>query len=766
MQITNSVLHLQVAEQYRTGERVGYAEPSPGFELYLLPPGNDTTKLLAEHGHPQNNSDVIGEGEELLMGVVVWRKNQTQSSVPSRPNQSKRAGLSGKSSVSPSPSEAPKSGLTSSRKGSASSAAHVSHGLSMQKHIESDSTTRTPVRDSFRHSPSVTNSLNYQQPVAPLAGVKGAEERSAGVSKESSLASRQQISLPPRRANHDNDLADVPPGFFPGPSPFPFAPDAASRGQSGSNTGAALTFAVPSPLSTLSSHADPRVGSQLVAAKKDDEMVEAPPGFRPRGPQALRPSTPTDEDDLPEFDFGSGSSQRGMLGTGQQVVPGTAELAHKNSLSAESAPNQFGVEVPKEQSLLNSGVPVYPHPAAASRFYSDMHNARDYTTPSPAGSGAYNMQQTPTPGAASVYSQQGVGPSMDQRFLGNQPPPPVNLASLPLAQDLAYLNATGRRDYPAEALSRQGQIETPESLMSRAGPHLPNVGGQSFGVPDAAALQYAARGGVLNQQMRAGALPEWRPQVAAGPTTFQAPRPALSMMNNATPGGVFAAQQQQRFSAVVQGRSAMPGDPAWARGPPQQLLPDAAASRGVQGAAPAVGAVGAQVGTGAGAMAKWQHPNQFQRTIYATRKPVEIKDTAAALRQREILNARDAYPGRSGDPYSANSTRSRDPRKHRRDRSRSRDRGRGRSRSRSRDRGRSRSKDRHRPKDKDKESGRGRDRERDRSRDRSRGRSRSRSRGRSRERSRERSKEKSTERNRERSRERERDRSASPKNSK
>lgn len=64
----------EAANQYQRGERVGYAEPVPGYELYLFPGAGSSLKLLVEHGY-LNTDQTSAEEEGILIGFVVCRRS-------------------------------------------------------------------------------------------------------------------------------------------------------------------------------------------------------------------------------------------------------------------------------------------------------------------------------------------------------------------------------------------------------------------------------------------------------------------------------------------------------------------------------------------------------------------------------------------------------------------------------------------------------------------------------------------------------------------
>ncbi|XP_022893417.1 uncharacterized protein LOC111407925 isoform X2 [Olea europaea var. sylvestris] len=66
---------LMVAKGYRKGERVGFAKLSPSVDIYLCPPSDKIITILAKYGFFKGLA--AGEDKsELLLGCIVWRKNQ------------------------------------------------------------------------------------------------------------------------------------------------------------------------------------------------------------------------------------------------------------------------------------------------------------------------------------------------------------------------------------------------------------------------------------------------------------------------------------------------------------------------------------------------------------------------------------------------------------------------------------------------------------------------------------------------------------------
>ncbi|KAF5461472.1 hypothetical protein F2P56_017568 [Juglans regia] len=75
---------LEVADSYVSDERVGFAEPAPGVELYFCPPHKTTLEIL-----PTEHVESLNKIDNGLIGVIVWRKAQLTSriSINSSPHQ-------------------------------------------------------------------------------------------------------------------------------------------------------------------------------------------------------------------------------------------------------------------------------------------------------------------------------------------------------------------------------------------------------------------------------------------------------------------------------------------------------------------------------------------------------------------------------------------------------------------------------------------------------------------------------------------------------
>eukprot|EP00262_Sarcandra_glabra_P011475 TRINITY_DN2757_c0_g2_i1.p1 TRINITY_DN2757_c0_g2~~TRINITY_DN2757_c0_g2_i1.p1 ORF type:complete len:522 (-),score=94.59 TRINITY_DN2757_c0_g2_i1:195-1760(-) len=63
----------EVSDSYVADERVGFAEPAPGVELYLCPPHAKTIEMLSKH-LPKDQMETLDATYDGLIGIVVWRK--------------------------------------------------------------------------------------------------------------------------------------------------------------------------------------------------------------------------------------------------------------------------------------------------------------------------------------------------------------------------------------------------------------------------------------------------------------------------------------------------------------------------------------------------------------------------------------------------------------------------------------------------------------------------------------------------------------------
>ncbi|RDX61060.1 PHD finger protein 3, partial [Mucuna pruriens] len=70
----------EVADSYISDERVGFAEPVHGVELYFCPPHKKTVEMLSNL-LPKEQIEAVNSIDYGLIGIVVWRKTNLTSSI-------------------------------------------------------------------------------------------------------------------------------------------------------------------------------------------------------------------------------------------------------------------------------------------------------------------------------------------------------------------------------------------------------------------------------------------------------------------------------------------------------------------------------------------------------------------------------------------------------------------------------------------------------------------------------------------------------------
>uniref|UniRef100_A0A5B7BGZ1 Spen paralogue and orthologue SPOC C-terminal domain-containing protein n=1 Tax=Davidia involucrata TaxID=16924 RepID=A0A5B7BGZ1_DAVIN len=78
----------EVAKGYKKGERVGFAQLSPGIDLYICPRSDTIITILAKYGFFKGMA-AVEDNQDSLIGCVVWRKNRTSSNSVARKSESK-----------------------------------------------------------------------------------------------------------------------------------------------------------------------------------------------------------------------------------------------------------------------------------------------------------------------------------------------------------------------------------------------------------------------------------------------------------------------------------------------------------------------------------------------------------------------------------------------------------------------------------------------------------------------------------------------------
>ena len=67
-----------MTDSYVVDERVGFAKPANGVELYFCPPHKRTHEMLSKILSPEH-VEALNNIDNGLIGVIVWRKAQLTS---------------------------------------------------------------------------------------------------------------------------------------------------------------------------------------------------------------------------------------------------------------------------------------------------------------------------------------------------------------------------------------------------------------------------------------------------------------------------------------------------------------------------------------------------------------------------------------------------------------------------------------------------------------------------------------------------------------
>ncbi|XP_057514513.1 uncharacterized protein LOC130796212 [Actinidia eriantha] len=84
----------EVAKGYKKGKRVGFAQLSPGIDLYICPRSDAIITILAKYGFFKGMAAAVEDNQDSMIGCVVWRKNPTSSnSVTNKPKSKSNSSL-------------------------------------------------------------------------------------------------------------------------------------------------------------------------------------------------------------------------------------------------------------------------------------------------------------------------------------------------------------------------------------------------------------------------------------------------------------------------------------------------------------------------------------------------------------------------------------------------------------------------------------------------------------------------------------------------
>ncbi|KAK7832612.1 hypothetical protein CFP56_026237 [Quercus suber] len=98
----------KVAKGYKEGERVGFAQLSPGIDLYICPRSETIITILAKHGFFKGMA-AVEDNQDSLIGCVVWRRNRATSNTDVKKLNKKSCSLTERPVNSPSDSSAQRS---------------------------------------------------------------------------------------------------------------------------------------------------------------------------------------------------------------------------------------------------------------------------------------------------------------------------------------------------------------------------------------------------------------------------------------------------------------------------------------------------------------------------------------------------------------------------------------------------------------------------------------------------------------------------------
>lgn len=268
----------EIANSYKQGERVGFAELAPGVDLYVCPPDETMVNMLIKYGFIKNLENA-NKKQEGLIGCVVWRRHNVTSNVTSKtPEQyvnAHKLALSGQLLDSP------------SHPGVSQFVSHGNHdpvnGVNAcLETISSDVNTRSDMDESRLQTVQSPNQI-----VSPVACAKAETEQNTAKDAASDMANfHGHISRVSGQGNFN-------PGFSP-PVSGPYLHDPRI---STSNAFTQTPF--------------PR------GIRNDDPTGEMTPSFGLKASTLLNSegvknqNSDDDDDDLPEFDFTavSGTSQ-------------------------------------------------------------------------------------------------------------------------------------------------------------------------------------------------------------------------------------------------------------------------------------------------------------------------------------------------------------------------------------------------------------------------------------------------------------------------
>lgn len=350
----------EVSKGYRKGGRVGFAQLSAGIDLYICPRSDTIITILAKYGFFKGMA-AIEDNQDSLIGCVVWRKSQFSSNSVTKNLDSKNN----------SSSEQPLDSISGS----------LTHQVAEKKLAQ-------PAQQINQSTPLVTV---VSSPSLESAAENGREckkiessEIQLVVSKSSSAA-----SSPPTPSVPSNSSAIQMGQQMFAPS---YEPCQGSNGR---------LLEVETSSTAISGEQ-----SKISSEKKNDIIA-----VQSNAPKAIKPTF--DEDDLPEYDFGTACGVSATAYGGKHVdvsllnrkLPAEGIWTLDGLVSsivpvvhARSAPNQRSdnVNLSRNHSAPNQGMP--PPKTVCERVSENPlhHNLEEKIS--------VQSKATPTPPAVSAFS--------------------------------------------------------------------------------------------------------------------------------------------------------------------------------------------------------------------------------------------------------------------------------------------------------------------------------------------------------------------------
>ncbi|XP_059635155.1 uncharacterized protein LOC132277333 [Cornus florida] len=250
----------EIARGYKKGERVGFAQLSPGVDLYICPRSDTIITILAKYGFFKGMA-AVEDNQDSLIGCVVWRRNRSSSNSVASKSEIKKTSLP----EQPSPSDSAAQQVLERKRSPTQTA---------QESIPNELVPASSTLDSPREKDTESKNGGYNEVQFELA---------------KSFSSANSLMIPSVPSDSSSILV----------------------GHQRSLCSNSTTFEVPqgqllqvgAPAAHCSGHEQPRASLEL-----QKPVVSLPA-------DVLQQPTPTsDDDDLPEFDFGAacGISQTKM----------------------------------------------------------------------------------------------------------------------------------------------------------------------------------------------------------------------------------------------------------------------------------------------------------------------------------------------------------------------------------------------------------------------------------------------------------------------